>query len=367
MLVGAYMLSPHVHSLRLSNSAHSVCCVLPLVLLLQYLCFRMNLIITNIPLRQRQATIDINIFEAMSSSTITQFQPNGHQTSIMKWQNSSIINDFGKKYYVCPTFIGRLGNNMFQYAASYGIAFDNGKRLLIAKQSLIATYFQVDANMTEDALQQCSTFPVYTSPNWGIYNPPFSDGILKNDNIRTEGYFQSYKYFLQVKESIKKQFLSFKGRTKALNILDKIRKKFSVKEEMTNFSLIGVHIRRGDKVYANNRLAPKEYFIQAMGYFTSKYENPVFVVSSEDIKWARNAVPSYYNAVFLSQSSTPDIDLAILSMCDHIIISVGSYGWWAAYLNRGEVVYYKSWIISGSDLDKDFKHEDYYPPEWIPM
>ncbi|KAL3877170.1 hypothetical protein ACJMK2_034917 [Sinanodonta woodiana] len=256
---------------------------------------------------------------------------------------------------------------MFQYSASYGIAFDNDMKLLIPKQSMIAMYFNVNAHMTEDAFNQCSKLPVYASPNWGIYNRPFSDETSVNNSFRTEGYFQSYKYFLHVKESIKKQFRSFKEKTKALNILYKIRKSFSVKTEIKNITLIGIHIRRGDKTKSSNNLATKEYIIQATGYFTSKYKNPVFVVCGDDGTWARNAVPSNYDAVFLKKSSTPDIDMAILSMCDHIIISLGSYGWWAAYLNRGEVVYYKNWIIAGSDLDEGYKHEDYFPPEWIPM
>ena len=32
-------------------------------------------------------------------------------------------------------------------------------------------------------------------------------------------------------------------------------------------------------------------------------------------------------------------DMAIMSLCDHIIITAFTFGWWGAWLSKGNVVY----------------------------
>ena len=40
-----------------------------------------------------------------------------------------------------------------------------------------------------------------------------------------------------------------------------------------------------------------------------------------------------HDDVIISRGNTPCVDLAILSVCDHVIQSVGTFSWWAAYLS----------------------------------
>ena len=61
------------------------------------------------------------------------------------------------------------------------------------------------------------------------------------------------------------------------------------------------------------------------------------------------------------------VDLAVLASCDHIIMSTGTYGWWAAWLTGGVVVYYKYPAREGSLYSKHFNGDDFFPPHWIPM
>ncbi|KAK3607187.1 hypothetical protein CHS0354_007102 [Potamilus streckersoni] len=281
------------------------------------------------------------------------------------------INFQLRNFYKC-----RLGNNMFQYAAAYGIATKNNMRVMLPSVSVIAKTFKVDADMPENATGLCSTFPVLSELNsaWGMFIQSFSLEIYGNYSVCIQGYFQSYKYFNHVKNAIRKQFTSFNEdtRIKAVTILQKTKRYYSKSLNVTSVTVIGVHVRRGDKlslgdIQFGNRVAPREYFVKAMDHFHSKYTNSIFVICGEDQTWARKNVQPIYNVIFLNKSSTPDIDLAILVMCDHMIMSIGSYSWWAAFLNVGEIVYYKDWVLPGSDLYKGFKHEDYFPPEWIPM
>jgi hypothetical protein len=61
------------------------------------------------------------------------------------------------------------------------------------------------------------------------------------------------------------------------------------------------------------------------------------------------------------------IDMAILASCEHLIISTGTFGWWAAYLgpdsrSQGTVVYYDKRAVS--DLSSAYV-PDFYPTHWI--
>lgn len=58
--------------------------------------------------------------------------------------------------------------------------------------------------------------------------------------------------------------------------------------------------------------------------------------------------------------------MAILSLCDHVVMTVGTFGWWGAWLSRGTVVYCKDFPKPGSIIDKNALFRDeLYPPNWI--
>jgi len=57
----------------------------------------------------------------------------------------------------------------------------------------------------------------------------------------------------------------------------------------------------------------------------------------------------------------------VLSSCDHVIVSAGSFGWWAAWLANGTTIYYDKWPRNGTTLSAVFDREDYYPPHWVPI
>jgi len=77
-------------------------------------------------------------------------------------------------------------------------------------------------------------------------------------------------------------------------------------------------------------------------------------------------LPSQLNVTFLETLSAGK-DMAILSSCQHVIMSTGSYGWWAAWLAGGTTIYYSDWPRKGSELDGITNHEDLFLPNWIGM
>jgi hypothetical protein len=62
----------------------------------------------------------------------------------------------------------------------------------------------------------------------------------------------------------------------------------------------------------------------------------------------------------------PENDFVVLSNCDHVITSVGTFGWWAAWIANGVTTYYK-WPVQpntyvGNQYNKDFT--DFFYPNW---
>jgi len=136
------------------------------------------------------------------------------------------------------------------------------------------------------------------------------------------------------------------------------------------FVRVAIHIRRRD--YANPAhtrdgwtLPTFGYFDRAMSYFTDCLERVQFVILSDDMRWSRKYL-SKPNVVFADGHSAA-VDLAIASLCDHGVVTIGSFGWWAAWLTNGVVITNKDVPRPRSSLSKRVHREDYYKPEWIAL
>lgn len=138
--------------------------------------------------------------------------------------------------------------------------------------------------------------------------------------------------------------------------------------------IVGIHVRHGDLVQLGYiRFPPDEYFTNVMAYFRSKYSGVhlQFVVVSDDPTWCLKQPFFLVKDVHvLTEHHSPAINMAILVGCDHIVLSVGTFGWWAAYLGAdakgGEVVYYDSEFIMDHRINKgNVVLEDYYPESWM--
>ena len=61
--------------------------------------------------------------------------------------------------------------------------------------------------------------------------------------------------------------------------------------------------------------------------------------------------------------------MAILVVCDHMIITIGTFGWWAAWLGvhqrEGAVVIYQGDNMHWEWISNIARPEGMYPPTWI--
>lgn len=180
----------------------------------------------------------------------------------------------------------------------------------------------------------------------------FSPEVLKQDNSYLIGYFQSEKYFADIKEDIIKAFTFTKDVTRKAN---EILERYKVTKPEDTES-VSIHIRRGDyvttaEVFGN--ICTEEYYDTCIGKICEQLENPTFYVLTNDPEWAEGWVEKYgalKKHIFVIKDTTEEtgyIDMNIMSRCKHNIMANSSFSWWGAYLNRNpeKIVYApKKWV-----------------------
>ena len=196
-------------------------------------------------------------------------------------------------------------------------------------------------------------------------------------NVTLIAYLQSWKYFHKYSDEIR--FLLQPRSScidKANRQLMRIRSKFYKNLSLKNLSkmepvFVGLQVRRGDKltqprILNGHRVANTTYISRAMHYFRHQYASAVFVVCSDDISWCKRHIrgPDVY---FPSGVHSAIHDITLLTLCNVTIITVGTFGWWAAYLAGGDAVYFRGQFAPGSRLDRGVNNEDFYLPTWTGM
>lgn len=269
-----------------------------------------------------------------------------------------------------------LGNRMFVYASLYGAAKKNNKTAYIPMQ---------DADYALDKMFKVSILPTRSNEsfNWAGQGEngccrydKGSTALPCNRNVNFWGFRQSWKYF--DKEDIKREF-SFLPHIEnpCMDVLRNISIEFKCTESVKCI-FIGAHMRRGDftdpgKQSFGHSPATTDYLHRAVEYFDThmSYSTPfklVYVIVGNDYVWNLNSTRNITkNALTVWKPNTREMDLCILTKCNHTIISAGSYGWWAGYLADGNATYMKNQCRPGSSLCNEFTMEDYIVPEWVAL
>jgi galactoside 2-L-fucosyltransferase 1/2 len=252
-------------------------------------------------------------------------------------------------------YMGRLGNQLFQYAAITEIARQNNMDACIRDSGEVPLSAFFEGIGEEESCESTQPLNYRIEDRYGGWQT-FE---LPKEDIVLEGSFQSYKY------------IDPKLRTRLLMkpLIAHQAKGFT--EVLSEHVLVGMHIRRYEEFHL--RIPSEQYFKNAMKYFTTKFADVGFVVVSDDVEWCKKQDFLQRENIHIVPVNPPVIDLAILIECDHIILSVGTFGWWGSYLGAdsragGEIVYYDSEFVRESPVNIGQIHTpDYYPPHWVAL
>ena len=237
--------------------------------------------------------------------------------------------------------MGQLGNQMFQYAALKGIARNRGLDFTLPNHS----------EAIQDSLGNTLRIELFEpfnikSNNYGLLETNeyvqeahfhFDEDLYNNcpDDCSLFGYFQSPKYFLNIREEIIKDF-KFKKQ-----IIDECK---SILKQFDN--PIALHIRRGDFLInsANHHNLPMSYYENGLDCFD---EDRQVVIFSDDPEWCFEQKLFSNDRFLVSQSNSSYHDLYLMTQCADFIIANSTYSWWGAWLCMNpfkEVIYPNRWF-----------------------
>ena len=251
--------------------------------------------------------------------------------------------------------LGRLGNQMFQYASLRGIAANRGYDFGIPPSNFENVWsdhqlFEVfelphlPKNNIKLLDRGCS--PVAKERTFGFDEPLFNQ--CPNE-ISILGFFQTEKYFRKISDSIREDF-TFRS-----HILEPCKEMMSGVDNP-----ISLHIRRTDYLTDNNHTTlDLDYYEKALGEFED--DRPVIVFSDES-SWCQEQEIFSDDRFLISESEDNAIDMCLMSLCTGHIIANSSFSWWGAWLsNSKKVVAPVKWFGPGNEGKST---EDLIPDRW---
>ncbi|XP_052081324.1 galactoside alpha-(1,2)-fucosyltransferase 1-like isoform X2 [Mytilus californianus] len=265
---------------------------------------------------------------------------------------------------ICPILQGGLGNRLFQFSTAFAAARSKNMNLIIPSDADISNVFEINETLNE-ARELCKGFRKILDRA----SPTYHQNLLNfssTDNIQLGYGLQSWKYFYMYDKQLKTQ-LTFRKHIqhKAKQTIDKILQRRHI-ESRKSVNLVGVHIRRGDKVGNHDgfNIATPEYLNRSVNYYAQKYEAVLFIVISDGMSWSMKNMPSHVPVEYISLGKR-ELDMATVVACDHTIMTIGTFGWWIGYLTGGDVVYVKNAAAKGSRFEKILNFKDHFYPHWI--
>lgn len=269
---------------------------------------------------------------------------------------------------------GRLGNQMYKFAALKGISKNLGYSFCIPPSfpiiekskiiSKIVTKNLLKQNKHNHLLFESFNLKSLNKRNIGFLKTNelikeksfnFDSNIFNNcpDNINIWGFFQTEKYFLNVREELLQDF-SFKK-----SFYNRVYKVTSQYEQP-----VSIHIRRTDYL-TNNNHSPLDlkYYEDAISFFP---KDRTFFVFTDDVDWVTNQkLFSQKNFVVLSNIfNNKYLDLCAMTLCNDHIIANSSFSWWGAWLSdQNNVISPKNWF-KNSKLD-NLDTSDLIPDSWV--
>jgi galactoside 2-L-fucosyltransferase 1/2 len=146
------------------------------------------------------------------------------------------------------------------------------------------------------------------------------------------GFWEDPSYFADIVPTVRRRF-----RPRDETIAEAARA-LVARARQQDGPVVGVHLRRGDRGPGGNASAPfstlpASYYREAAGRFPPDANFLVFSDTPGDIAWCRSHLGLGGGAsVTFGDGRDPILDMFALVECDHVILSAGTFSWWAGYL-----------------------------------
>lgn len=138
-------------------------------------------------------------------------------------------------------------------------------------------------------------------------------------------------------------------------------------QQLLNNNTVAIHVRRGDylnKEYQNwNIFEDFSYFNNSIEYLKKEYDAKLFFIFSDDINTCKTIFKGKsFVFVDVNHGSNSYLDMYLMSLATHIVISNSTFSWWAAFLKKkdGMVIAPQYWTSNTKIETKSFS-----PGNWL--
>jgi hypothetical protein len=281
---------------------------------------------------------------------------------------------------------GGLGNQLFQYAIGRSLSLKHGVEYRLDISAMrnyslreymldryhietpladiedISRFKKTGNGILEKVIRKMamSGLPTIGGVHYDRYLFDYDPSVEKLDDIYLDGYWQSYRYFEDIEETIRHDL---EPRTKPNDKTSELLK--YIAGDIVSVSL---HIRRGDyvenpKTRRLHGVCGMEYYERAVSLMEKRFEEFTIVVFSDDIEWTRENISFSHETIFVDfNADNPEYDIVLMSECDHNIIANSTLSWWGAWLNEnGDKI-----VIAPSSWTSRHKSSpNLIPEKWI--
>ena len=298
-----------------------------------------------------------------------------------------------------------LGNQLFMYASTFAIAKKLNRKLLLDNETSfkskknISKYgldnFTISSDIADnndkflgtigyikrkflkkiDYFLNFKNFYVEAKDNKKITK--FDENIFQiklSDKVFFEGYFESEKYFMDIKDQILNEF-------DFINVNQ--YKKTPYFEKISQNDTVSICLRQNRFVEGkgkNNKQNKEKsnifrdeqiiYINKSINYLKKKINNPTFYLWSNDLDnidmsvFNSQIIKIHHNYEMILDIDKRSLDLFLISQCNHHIVIPSSFNWWGAWLCNKD-----NKIICRPDDNffSTFKinNLDFWPDSWI--
>ena len=252
--------------------------------------------------------------------------------------------------------MGRLGNQMFQFAALKGIARHRGFEYcfpptqnknewtdhqlfnpfkLASTSQLNVQFIDVDRPTVTEETFSFNEKLFNKCPDW----------------VSIQGYFQTEKYFNHIRDELLKDF----------EFRDEILEPCNEMISQFDNTPIALHIRRTDYLINPNHTALElNYYEEAL----KQFGDSKVLVFSDDPEWCNQQELFSGDRFLIAEGNKNYVDLCLMTLCSGHVIANSSFSWWGAWLSNSEKIVAPSGWFKGSN-NEHLDTKDIIPETWI--
>lgn len=255
-----------------------------------------------------------------------------------------------------------LGNQLFQYAFARKQSLKLGTKLKLdtsafkkrVYRKFMLDQFRIEADIaTDEEIAAAQITGTISERDAHLYETE----IVVQDNHYIGGYWQSWRYFEDIEDVLRREIQPKDLSTRA--------RQWEKEIESAPYS-VSMHIRRGD--YISDPLVTRSYGILSLQYYQDclerlkqRIENFTVFVFSDDVNWVKSHI-ALSEKVQLVEGTNAVEDLFLISCCNAHIVSNSTFSWWGAWLDarKDKIVF-----VPHPWFRRPVQNTELIPPDWI--